>query len=45
MNEIIDKYLDVSDKKEIEEIKKILISKTYSRLEISLRHPYDYRIK
>ena len=45
MNEIIDEYLDVSDKKEIDEIKKILKTKKYSRLEISLRHPYGYRIE
>ena len=34
----------MSDKKEIKEIKNILKTKKYSRLEISLRHPYGYKI-
>ena len=45
MAEIIDEYLDVSDKKEINEIKKILKTKKYSRLETSLRQPYGYQIE
>ena len=36
MNEIIEEYLDVSDKKEINEIKNILKTKKYSKLEINL---------
>ena len=44
MNEIIEEYLDVSDKKEINEIKNILKTKKYSKLEINLKYPYRYRI-
>ena len=45
MKEIIEEYLDVGDKTEINEIKDILKNKKYSRLEISLRHPYGNRIE
>ena len=44
MQEMFDDYLDVS-KEEREKIGKTLKEKKYSRLEISLVHPYDHVIK
>ena len=45
MNELIEEYLDVGDKAETNKIKDTLKNKKYSRSEISLRHPYGYRIE
>ncbi len=43
MQTIVDDFLNV-DKKEIKDIIKRLKTNAYSRLEISLRHPYDYKV-
>ena len=45
MQEIFDDYLGSISKEEEENIKKILKSQRYSRLEINLVHPYSHVIK
>ena len=45
INEIIEEYLDVGDETEINKIKDTLKNKKYSRLEITLRHPYGYKLQ
>ena len=45
MKEIIEEYLDVGDRTEINKIKDTLKNKKYSRLKISLKHPYGYRLQ
>ena len=44
MQEMFNDYLDIS-KEEEERIANTLKNKKYSRLEISLIHPYDHAIK
>ena len=45
MNQIIEDCLHVDNKEEINKIKNTLKNKNYSRLEISLRHTYRYKLQ
>ena len=44
MKSLMDDYLNGSDKKELQDIVRMLKTNRYARLEIRLRHPYRHKI-